>query len=140
MATLIDALLAVDDDKLTAKPTDTIEIPRLSKLTGSKFELTVTAIPPKRADEITNTCLKISSRGKFQEIDTTMLHVLNILDGVTSIDFNNKELKKKLHAATPKDVVLNLFTAGEIANIFNAIQKVSGFIDDEEEKKNEVKN
>lgn len=142
MANLIDALLAIDDDKLAKKPTDTIEVERLSKLTGTKFNITITAIAPARSDEITNTCIELTKGGRFKKIDTTMLHVLTILDSVTNIDFNNSGLKKKLKAATPKEVILKLFTAGEVVEIFSAIQKLSGFRDaeDEEKAKNEIKN
>ena len=142
MPNLVDVLLAIDEDKLQTKPTDTIEIERLSKITGTKFILTVTALSPTRADEITNTCLKLTKGGKFKHMDTTTLHVLTILDGVTSFDFNNADLKKKLKAATPKEVVLKLFMPGEITEIFTAIQKISGYKDedDEKEEKEEVKN
>nr|DAG46109.1 MAG TPA: tail assembly chaperone protein [Caudoviricetes sp.] len=142
MANLIDALLAVDDDRLATKPTDTIEIGRLSKMTGTKFVLTIQALSPSRSDEITNTCLELTKGGRFKQMDTTMLHALTILDGVTSFDFNNGALRKKLKAASPKEVIMKLFTAGEVVEIFSAIQKLSGFKDPEEEaeEKAEVKN
>lgn len=143
MPNLIDALLAIDDDKLLAKPTDTIEIERLSKLTGTKFALTITAIPPTRSSEISTACVEMNRSGnRIKSFDTDKMHVLTILEGVTSFDFNNAELKRRLKAATPKDVVLTLFTAGEIVTIFKAIQELSGFTDEdlEKEEKEEVKN
>ena len=57
---LVDVLLNIDVNKILQEETQTIEIERLSKTLGQKFEIVIKAIPPKRYTEIQNTCVKIN--------------------------------------------------------------------------------
>lgn len=141
MANLIDALIAADEEKLSNRPKTTMEIKRLSNALGVPFVLTLQAVSPQRTDEITENCIRINKRGKYTGTDLTAIKILTICEGVVSPDLNNAGLKKKLKAVTPKEVIQKLFTAGEIVDIFSAIQELSGLgDDDEEDNKETVKN
>lgn len=68
------------------------------------------------------------------------LQMLTVIEGVkaTAVDENgnrvadglllkNKELLSRFKAPTPKELCRKLFLSGEVANMYNAITKLSGF-------------
>ncbi len=138
---LVDALLTADTSKLTTKETTKLEIPRLTKALGIPFIMTLQAIAPRRMDEINEIAIKMTRNGRYQGVDLTKMHELVLCEGIIDPPLNG-EVQKKFKAATPADLVNKLFNAGEINKIFNAIQKLSGNVDEEEEaaQKDEVKN
>lgn len=141
MATLIDALMAIDADKIIIKETTDYEVKRLSKILKTPFILKLRPVDPKRMNEIQERAVKMTSKGKYNGTDLAALRMLTLCEGIVQPDLNNAELKKRFGASTPKDMLSKLFLAGEIQQIYEKIQDVSGFDDDEEEEKEEeIKN
>lgn len=138
---LVDVLLNTDVNKILQEETQTIEIERLSKTLGQKFEIVIKAIPPKRYTEIQNTCVKINYKTKKTETDLYKMQMFTLCDGIKEPNFADKNLLKHFNAFTPIDIFEKLFLAGEVSNIYNKIAKLSGY-DEEEKEKNieEVKN
>lgn len=132
----IDMLLAADAGKISAQQTEEVEIPRLSRAMGQPFYVTVKSVAPERMDEINDTAIKMTSRGRYKGIDIGKLKLLTLCDGIVSPDLRNKELLEKFGAETPKELIAKLFRAGEITKIYEKIQNISGF----EEETDEIKN
>lgn len=138
---LVDVLLNTDVNKILQEETQIVEIERLSKTLGQKFEITIKAVPPKRYTEIQNTCLKINYKTKKTETDLYKIQMLTLCDGIKEPNFADENLLKHFNAFTPIDIFEKLFLAGEVNDIYNKIAKLSGYDKDEKEKNvEEVKN
>lgn len=138
---LVDVLLNTDINKISNEETKKIEVERLSKALGQKFEITIKAIPPKRYTEIQNSCVKINYKTKKTETDLYKMQMLTLCDGIKEPNFADEKLLKHFGGFTPVDVFEKLFLAGEVNNIYNKIAKLSGYDEEEkEEKVEEVKN
>ena len=141
MPTLIDALLAIDAEKIVNKETKNYEVERLSKLLGVPFILKLNPVHPKRYDGIQEQAIKMSGKAKYLGTDLNKLRVLTLCDGISEPNLSDKQLMKKFGAETPKELISKLFLAGEIIQIYEEIQKLSGLnVEDEEEKREEIKN
>ena len=64
--TKVDILMGLDANKLAEVPTKELKVPRLSKLTGVEFTVTVKAIPAKRFTELIS-----GIRKKNGEVETS---------------------------------------------------------------------
>lgn len=138
---LVDVLLNTDVNKILQEETQTVEIERLSKTLGQKFEITIKAVPPKRYTEIQNTCLKINYKTKKTETDLYKIQMFTLCDGIKEPNFADENLLKHFNAFTPIDIFEKLFLSGEVNDIYNKIAKLSGYDKDEKEKNvEEVKN
>lgn len=127
----VELLLGLDTETITKVPEDELEISRLSKLAGAKFVVKVKALSGRQIQRVEELA---TVKGKRNDFDASLLVCVY---GVTSPDLNNEDLKAKFGAASPKDLVENLFRPGEVAKIGKAIMKLSGSgMDDEEEIKN----
>ena len=65
---LVDALLAADADKITAKQTEDYEVKRLSKLLGVPFILHLQEIKFRRIKELQDMATK-RKKGRAPEVD-----------------------------------------------------------------------
>jgi hypothetical protein len=133
----INILLKADADKLK-KPTKTIEVNRLSKQLGGKIEFKLEAINANKYAEIQENSVDVDKSGNVK-VDMQKMQTFTILDGVTEPSLKSKELMEHFEVLTPIDLINKLFLPGEITTLFNEINKLNGFSDDDE-KVNTIKN
>lgn len=138
---LVDVLLNADVSKILKEETKKIEIERLSKVLGEKFEIEIKPIPAKRYTEIQSISVDVDSKTKSTNVNLYKMQMLTLCDGIKTPNFADKNLLKHFNAFTPMDLFNKLFLAGEIADISSEISKLSGY-DNEKNKKDveEVKN
>lgn len=136
----LEKLLKADAEKITEKPKKTIEIKRLSKVLGSKFEITVEALDADLLAEISESHTEYSKTGKVKSTDNFGIGVETILNGVVEPNLRDKELLNHFGCTTPSDLVKKLFLAGEMGLIANTISELCGVETSQSEIDEEVKN
>lgn len=135
----INALLNTDVRKLTELPKKQVELPRLSKLTGTKFEVTLQAIPAELLADITEGHVEYSKNGRVKNADSFGTGLDIVVNGMVEPDLRNKELLKHLGVTTPDDAARKLFLAGELGTLATAITELSG-VTSQNDVDNTVKN
>lgn len=129
---LADILLEMDK-KILAVKTENYEVKRLSKLTGQKFEIVLQEVSPRRFLEIQNDCISFSRKGT-STTNLPELELRTLCEGIKSPEFKDTALLKRYNAATPKELYLKIFNAGEITSIYAAINRLSGISDEDTEQ------
>lgn len=137
---LLDKLLATDAGKLTEKPHKVYELKRLSEMLHTKFELQLSALDPKRYAEIQRQSVDLSKKGGIKDFDLFDMQVLTLLDGIKEPNLKDKKLLDHFNVPTPKELVARLFLSGEIADIYNEINVLSGYEKDDDTADEEIKN
>jgi len=137
---LLDKLLQADAGKLTEKPHKIFEVKRLSAALKTKFELELQAIDAQRYAEIQRMGIDLGKKGNVRDVNIYEMQVFTILDGVKAPNLKNQELLKHFGAATPKELLAKLFLSGEIADVYNEINELSGYEKDDDEADEEIKN
>lgn len=137
---LLDKLLQADAGKLTEKPHKNFEVKRLSKALKTDFTLELQALNPDRYAEIQRQSVNLSKKGGIKDFDIFDMQVLTILDGVKEPSLKDKKLLDHFNVTTPKELVSKLFLSGEIADIYNEINELSGYEKDDDEADEEIKN
>lgn len=118
---IIDLLLETDVEKLQAKHNKNYEIKRLSKALGEKFIVTCYALTHEQVAHI----------GEISKTNTDMK--LNAVLEACRIEgkrFNNKELMDKFGVVTPTDLLNKLFLPGELYELYEIINTLSGYSKD----------
>lgn len=137
---LVDTLLSKDIDTLTHKDTYTYKVESLSKKTNINFEITLQALTAKDFMRIRRQCSTTNKKGKTT-MDEDKFTSFVLLKGIKNPDLHNEALCKHYKVATPSELVMSMFTVGEIGDIVTKINELSGNnIDDPEEAEEEVKN
>ena len=128
----VELLLKIDAGKLAEVPTKTMEIKRLSKMTGQPFMVKIKALSGRRylgyadmARDNNNTI----SMDKLCDANS-----LIVCAGMVEPDMKNKELQEHFGAKTPKDLVEKIFRGGEIGKIADEIAELSGYGKDTDDK------
>lgn len=107
----MDLLLKVDKSKLT-RPTQEVEVKRLSEILGEPFTVTCQALT---ADE-------------FKELeDTKTANEDMVIKGVKDPDFTNQQVIEYYGAVTAIEAVNAIFLPGEITSLVKVITNLSGF-------------
>lgn len=138
---LVNTLLALDEGAFE-KDTKEIEIASLSKKVGNPVLFKIQELPIsdfKRAQDLATKKLK----GNKTDFDSLKYGLEVINKGVIDPDLKNEDLQKKFKADSPKDLILKLIKAGEISELCQSIEKLSGYNEDEEtedEENEEIKN
>lgn len=122
----IDALLKTDTAKLTALPTKTIELPRLSKVTGTKFEVVVTAIPGELLNDITTAHVTYTKHGHVKDGNAYETGLDIVVNGLKEPDLRDKKLLEHLGVTTPNQAAEKLFLPGELGQIANTVNELCG--------------
>lgn len=135
---LVDALLAADADKITAKQTEDYEVKRLSKLLGVPFILHLQEIKFRRIKELQDMATK-RKKGRAPEVDYMELAASCLVEGITNEEFNDPRVLKRFKATTKEDLFTKILTSGEVTKISEKIGDLSG-MDKSEEEFEEVKN
>lgn len=135
---LVDALLAADADKITAKQTEDYEVKRLSKLLGVPFILHLQEIKFRRIKELQDMATK-RKKGRAPEVDYMEFAASCLAEGITNEEFNDPRVLKRFKATTKEDLFTKILTSGEVTKISEKIGDLSG-MDKSEEEFEEVKN
>lgn len=132
---LVEKLLTIDNQKIKEKMTSTVEIERLTKLTGEPFFVTIQEVSGERYQEISAMIIDRKGRPDFDK--THKANTLLVLEGVVEPNLKDEKLQKHFGAATPKDLAEVLFQGGAMSKLADGITKLSGFTEDDEEKETE---
>ena len=136
----LERLLKADAAKVTEKPKKEIEIPRLSKILGEKFTVTVQALDTELLAEITENHTEYTKSGKVKKSNDYKIGLDMVVNAVVEPDFRDDRLLKHYSAATPNDLVAKLFLAGEIGKIAEVVTELCGVEKTQTEIDEEVKN
>ena len=137
MSNALNVLLKMDKAKVEELPTKVIEIKRLTELTGEKFEVTLRAINGERMSDIQKNSIDLSKKGGVKDINLYSMQTQILTEGMIDPNLKDKGLLEHFGCITPKDLIKTLFLAGEINDLANEVQELSGYdtSDDEELKK-----
>lgn len=124
---LVDDLLKADAGKLLEKPAAKFEVKRLSKLLKTKFDLILQSVSPRRYAEIQREAIELGKTGTVRDIDIYSRQMLTLLAGIKEPALNDKKLLEHFSAATPKELAAKLFLPGEIQDITDKIDELSGY-------------
>lgn len=124
---VLDLLLGVDTG-LIAKPRKEVHMKRLSKALGQDVVFTIEALSADQFEKVQENAMTI--KGKDFDLNINEMQIFTVLEGVVEPNLKNKELREKFGAATPKELVKKLLTAGEVSKLYNEISELSGFGDD----------
>lgn len=111
---------------------------KLSKLGGKEFIFPLVALKAEVAGEIQEELFSIRYKKKDVQMDMTLFKgkIRKIYEACPTV-FKNSQLQEKFGVHTPYDLVIKLLTPGEIDNLVEKIDELSGFdADDVEEVKN----
>jgi hypothetical protein len=134
----LSLLLGADRGKLRIMPSKEINITRLSELVGQPVIFTIRALTGEEFQEAQQSAMSISKRGEVEDLDSRMLQIMCVLNGTQEPNLKDKQLLDLYEAATPDQLLNGAFLLpGEVSQLFNAIQELSGFGSDAVE---EVKN
>ena len=121
-------LLGADRGKLKLMPTRQVEITRLSDVVGEPVIFTIRALTGEEFQEAQEAAMSISKRGEVEDLDSRMLQIMCVLNGVQDPNLRDKDLLAAYDAATPEQLMNgSLMLPGELSQLFNAIQELSGF-------------
>lgn len=137
----VDILLSIDKGDFKAEE-KVIKIKSLSKLAKKDVTFKIKELNLdefKRAQEIGT----IKKRHGKVDFDDVKYGIEILLKGVVDPSLKDEKLLTHYGVETPKELVLKLLKAGEIAEICQSIEDLSGYrqdIEEVEEEKQEIKN
>lgn len=125
MSNLITKLINSDKREFE-KPSADVELPRLSKILGEKFVVTVKTLPTILAEDIEEQCTKVTPDGG---IDINVNKMMNkiLMESVYFEDehlFRNKGLMDAFNAKTPVDLINTLLLGKEKEELFKVYKSV----------------
>ena len=124
---VLDLLLGSDLGTIK-QPYKDVEITRLSEALGAPFVVRCEALTPDTYEDVQENAITI--KGKDVDLDMNTLQMLTVIEGnrvAAGLLLKNKDLLSRFKAPTPKELCRKLFLSGEVANMYNAITKLSGF-------------
>ena len=121
-------LLGADRGKLRLMPTKKVEITRLSGIVGEPVIFSIRALTGEEFKEAQEAAYSLTKRGEVEDVDGRMLQVMCVLNGTQAPNLKDKQLLDLYEAATPDQLLNGSFLLpGEVSQLFNAIQELSGF-------------
>lgn len=125
MSNLLTKLINSDKREFE-KPSADVELPRLSKILGEKFVVTVKTLPTILAEDIEEQCTKVTTDGG---IDINVNKMMNkiLMESVYFEDehlFRNKGLMDAFNAKTPVDLINTLLLGKEKEELFKVYKSV----------------
>lgn len=126
---LVEKLLKMDAGK--------IEIPKKvitiqSKKMKETLEFSCTAVDSEKYAEIQEGALEIR-KGDVKKINMYRMKTLIIIEGCPDV-FKNKQIMDHFGTATPKELIKKLLLSGEIDDLYNGINELSGYEKDDEDE------
>lgn len=135
---LIDKLLQLDVNKVTEKPTREFEIERLSKLLGEKVMFKCKALDGETYSDIQRKGIDISKKGSIRDMKIFEIQLMTCVEGIVDPNIKDKRMMEYYGVPTPKELVKKMLLPGEIADLYNTINELSGY--EKEDDEDEVKN
>ncbi|KHO37551.1 XkdN-like protein [Clostridium tetani] len=132
----VEKLLALDAGELEM-PTKEVTL-KLGKLGGQEFTFTCKAVNPEKVAKIQDKLIDLNKKGNIQGTNLGETKLLTVMEGCSDT-FRNKDLLEHFNAPTPKELINKLLLAGEIDELYNTINELNGYEQDEEEEE-EIKN
>lgn len=125
MSNLLTKLINSDKREFE-KPSAEVELPRISKILGEKFVVTVKTLPTLLAEDIEEQCTKVTPDGG---IDINVNKMMNkiLMESVYFEDehlFRNKGLMDAFNAKTPVDLINTLLLGKEKEELFKVYKSV----------------
>lgn len=125
MSNLLTKLINSDKREFE-KPSTEVELPRISKILGEKFVVTVKTLPTILAEDIEEQCNKVTPDGG---IDINVNKMMNkiLMESVYFEDehlFRNKGLMDAFNAKTPVDLINTLLLGKEKEELFKVYKSV----------------
>lgn len=128
----VERLLKMDAGKLKMPEKDIVI--KLTKFDNEEFTFPCKAIDPEVIAEIQENAIELK-KGNVSKIRMYNMKVMTIIEGCTAI-FKDKDLLRHFNANTPKELVKKLLISGEMDDLYNKINELSGYEKDEEDIKN----
>lgn len=125
---------------LAANPVDNVA--KEIKISGrlEDFIMKVKALSGKQYNDFQTLSVENFNSNKKRSFNTRKFQELVVLNCLVDPNLKDVDFLQKLGVADPKAALYKVFLAGEIAQIAEAILKVSGFDEDIEVLEDEVKN
>lgn len=115
---ILDLLLEADPTKLKEKAKKDYEIKRLSRLLGEKFIVTCYPLTHEQVTHI----------GEISKNNTdAKLNAILEACRLSGHKLGDQQLMEKYKAATPKELVVNLFLPGEVYSLYETVNQLSGY-------------
>lgn len=102
------------------------------------LKFTIRSLTENEMESINKACMRYGKKGKV-EFETNKYNCMVAMKGTVDPNFNDSESIQKLGCTTPSDYIKKVLLPGEITNLADQIQNLSGFMD-LEELKEEAKN
>ena len=115
---ILDMLLETDINKLQASNTKDYEIKRLSKILGEKFIITCKPLTNEQVAHIGEVSKNNTDSKLYAVLETCRIEGKR---------FNNKQLMDKFSAVTPIDLLNKLLLPGELFELYNVVNELSGY-------------
>lgn len=137
MANAIDLLLNANVEDFE-RPSKIVEIPRLSRILGEKFELKCKALSMGKTNKLRMEC----ANQKTGEVDVPKLQMKTLVEGVLDAEkgsffFKNKDIQKQFKVPNAEELINKLLLIGEVDYLFEVVTNLG---DIGEDKVEEVKN
>ena len=136
MSELQDFLNANPIDNLTD---EVVVSARFRDKDGKPLKFKIKAMTSREFDDIRRRCTEVK-KGRKLEFDAQKFNLEVIIHHTIEPDFKNAESIKKLGCTTPEEYLNKVLLAGEMAELANQIQKLSGFDVDMNDLVEEAKN
>jgi len=124
-------------EKLLKLDAGTIEIPSKvitvqSKKLKQPIEFPCKAVDAEKYAEIQEGALEIR-KGDVRKINMYAMKTLIIIEGCPEV-FKSKEVMDHFGVPTPKELIKKLLLSGEIDDLYNGINELSGYEKDDEDE------
>lgn len=124
MENIIDKLLAFDTNKIEI-PTKNYTM-KLKKLGGESFDFPLVAISPEILAEIKENMMDFNGKSMKVKIRAFEGQIRTIIEGCPTV-FKNEEVIRKFNAKTPYELVTKILLGGEMEELADEIENLSGF-------------
>lgn len=131
---IVEKLLKMDAGKIEI-PAKVITIQ--AKKLNQPIDFPCQAVDAERYAEIQEGALEIR-KGDVKKINMYSMKTLIIIEGCPDV-FKNKVVMDHFGAPTPKELIRKLLLSGEIDDLYNGINELSGYEKDDEDEQ-EIKN
>lgn len=126
----IEKLLKLDAGQLQM-PTKEVTL-KLGKLGGQEFTFTCKAVDPNRVAKIQDNIIEYNKKGNVTGTNFGETKLITVMEGCSDV-FRNADLLNHFKVPTPKELINKLLLAGEIDELYNIINELNGYEQDEEE-------
>lgn len=108
---------------------------------GNLLKFKIKAMSGSEYEDIRKKCMRIAAKGKRSvEMDLRKMNNTIVIENTLDPSFKDAESIKKVGCANPEEYLEKVLLAGEIAELANQIQQLSGFNRDINDLMDEAKN